>query len=503
MATARNHLRALVAALAVALVAAGCGSDVPDGYAQADAVLDAIGQDRDAAVADIPADCTRTVAIDEYGFETEVLDCPPGADPAEPASAGDLASLLAGAADLPVGTFDDVVADLDPSPVKDRLVELGALLDQLDRTCGSDIAAWRGDLGEVADATAALQAALETPPPGLDSTTEGAAIGRALVERVVLQTGCGTPGVAAAVGEDQLIESGTIDVTARAATVVQDVEQRLSGSPQRFLFYLYSEIQYGWMRTQRDPLDLVVLGSSQAGDAADLAALSTGLGARVGNAFLPGALAEVQQHWLPEVERLTDPGAAVWYLGALDLLADCSVANRADDFVRRQARLQRSFAPSGWFRTIDPVTTVLGPVGPQDELLGEFPKQPDPIPEAIAAQTESYTPQVADASFCSERAEVIGDSIRSLIAAGTDVYVVGVPTSPLFVDLVDGGAEAVHGALDQLVDFLPDEAQVIDLTGAVQDDLDHWRDLTHMTASGSLAFSTAVIAALDDVGFAP
>lgn len=491
------------ALVVIALAASACGSDGPDGYAQADAVLEAIGQDADAEATDVPADCTRTVTTDEYGFETEVLECPPGVDPGDPAPTSDLASLLAEADDLPVGIYDDVVDDLDPSPAKDRLVELGALLGELDGSCGSDIAAWRADLREVADAAESLHAELASPPPGLDATTEGVAIGRALVERVVLQTGCGTPGVAAAVSEDQLIESGTLDLTARAATAVQDVEQRLSASPQRFLFYLYSEIQYGWMRTQRDPVDLVVLGSSQAGDATDVGALSRGLDARVGNAFLPGALAEVQQRWLPEVERLTDPGAVVWYVGALDLIADCSVANRADDFVRRQARLQRAFAASGWFRTIDPLTTVLGPVGPQDEIRGDIPKKPDPIPEAIADQTESYGPQVADPSFCTERAELIGESVRSLVAAGTEVYVVGVPTSPLFVDLVEGGSETVHDAMAQLTDLLPDEAHVIDLTGSVQNDLDDWRDLTHMTSSGSRAFSSAVVDALGEAGFVP
>lgn len=496
--------RTVGVAAALVLLLGACGGDGRDGYEEADAVLRAIGQDAQAITTGAPEECTRTVTTDEYGFETEVFDCPPDVEP-DPGVDGSLASLLADDADLPVGTLSGIIEVLGSSPARTALTAVDESLQQLDRSCGVDIARWRRSLEDLVVQSDALLAALEEPPDELDGTAEAAAIGRALVERVILQTGCDQPGVGASIPEAQLVETGTLDLTARASGTVLDIERRLSGSPQTTLFYLYSEIQYGWMRTLREPLDVVVLGSSQAGDGADLSVLAEGLDAEVGNAYLPGALAEVQQHWVPEVERLADPEVVLWYVGALDLLADCDVANRADDLRVRRGRLGRAFAPSGWFGAVDPLAVLLGPVGPRDALLGDVPKSDDVDPGQIAAQTDTYAPQVADATFCTDRAALIADTARDLAGSGRTVHVIGVPTSPRFVDLIDGGLDRVHEAMDRLrSEYLEiDGVHVMDLTGSIQDSWDSWRDLTHMTARGSARFSSAVADALRGAGFRP
>lgn len=495
----------LLVVLAVVLVAA-CGGDGDRGYDTADDVLRAAGLDPAAPGADagLPEGCTRTVTTDEYGFETEVLDCPDEVLEAEGADA-DLAVLVSRDDDLPIGVLGDLVAEMAPSSTRDALGALLPALERVEDDCGVDRTAWRDAVAGATGRVRAVEAALADGVPNDLDGTETTAIGRAVVERLVLQSGCRHPGVGAGVPEDQLAGDGTLDATVEAATAAQDLDQALTGSEERALFYLYSQIQYAWMRPEPTPLGVAVVGTSQAGDATDVAGLTDALGTRVGNAFLPGGSSDVIARWLEDVTRLVDPEAVVWYVGALDLLLDCDGTAKEDNYRRRHARLERAFAPPGWFRTVDPLRLVLGPVGEPSSVRGDVPKQERPDPEAIAAQTESYRAPAADASYCEGRAAVIGDAVDGLRAEDRAVYVVGMPTSPRFVDLVDGGMPTVQEAFDRLVaEELTGEGIVaIDLLGQSQDDLDQWRDLTHMTSAGATAFSDALADAMLDEGFEP
>jgi hypothetical protein len=306
---------------------AGCGGGGDGGptdadLAAADRVLEAVGQSPGelAAVDDggtgSGEGCERTIVVDEYGFEDEVVTCPDGrgsglstvADmvalsPEEPVDAD---RFLDAGGVLPTWALDRLIAELPPSPVADGLAQLAGRADHLDELCGRDVEAWSEELSVLAGRAEELTARIgtgEADTADLVGSTLVRAAGRALFERVVLESGCASPG-ATALSYDEARDRGLLERTSRAALAVAELDRTLSGALSSRLFHFYSSLpNYEWLRTQRDGIDLVVLGTSQAGATIEVPALAEGLGLDVGNAFLPGSLAEVQQHWVPEVER--------------------------------------------------------------------------------------------------------------------------------------------------------------------------------------------------------
>lgn len=432
-----------------------------------------------------------------FDFDDEFADAYLDAAGVVPVSPDpELEAALAATADLPADTLDTVldrVVGAAPGPVVDGLREIATAMRAVDAACGRDLASWRAGMERVdVSQRAVIDALGQAVPAVLASTTEGRAVGRALVERIVLQTGCAAPERGAPIPESELDDAGVLDLTARVASAAQVIEQRLSGAGQLALFPLYADIDLGWMRTQDQPLDVVVIGTSQAGDGVDVARLEDAVGGRAGNAFLPGGLAEVQQHWLPEVLRLTDPGTIVWPVGALDLLVNCDTTARSEDTRLRLDRLRRAYSV-GWFEDVDPVTLVLGPVGPPDPVRGDIPKRSEADAAAIEEQRRSYA-ALGDGVYCEERASILGRLATEMTDDGRQVLIVGMPSNPRLVDLVAGGRTGVDAALERLVreQLGPAGAEFADLTDVAQDEPGRWRDLIHMSAAGAAAFTDAL-----------
>ena len=425
--------------------------------------------DQDATSLDLAVACERTTVVDEYGFEDEIVVCPDGEPPLgdgfEWSADGplDLDRVVDADGALPTWVLDRLVTalptDAGDGPAGDvssELTALAATADELDSWCGTSLGEWAATLGRASEQAENLAARLtaataeddadvngaatadagtETAASSLIGSTHGRAIGRALFERVVLETGCASPG-AAAVGYEQAVDEGLLAATSRAAMAVTELDRVLSGALSGQLFHTYSTLpNYEWLRTQREPVELVVLGTSQAGASIDVPALAEGTGRSVGNAFLPGSLAEVQRHWVPEVLRYVDPDRVVWLVGAIDLLIDCDDLGREQQFLERLTNRRAAFARSGWFRTIDEIEVVLGPAGAVNHNRGNAAKEPVPDPTAIEAQRVDYGDAMADPGFCGQRAAVIADTAASLAAEGRDVVVVGMPVSPRMAEL--------------------------------------------------------------------
>lgn len=517
----RGAVAAALLVLGGALAGCGSGDGGPTDadLAAADRVLAAVGQSPGelAAVDDggtaSGEGCERTIVVDEYGFEDEVVECPDGRGSGLPAVV-DVAALspddpvdadrfLDANGVLPTWALDRLVAELPPSPLADGLADLAGRADRLDEVCGRDVGAWSDELAALADRAEELTALIEAGadgeavPADLVGSTLVRATGRALFERVVLESGCAAPG-ATALSWDEARDRGLLDRTSRAALGVAELDRRLSGALSSRLFHFYSSLpNYEWLRTQRDGIDVVVLGTSQAGASIEVPVLADGLGAEVGNAFLPGSLAEVQQHWIPEVERYIDPGRVVWLLGAIDLLIDCDEVGPEAQFVERLEHRWATFGRSGWFRTIDPIEVILGPAGEVNLNRGNAAKKPAPDAAAMEAQRADYGPAFAQSRFCEDRAAVIAGMVAHLEAAGREVVIVGAPTSPLMAELEPDIEAETAAALTRLMDeyLAGTSATLVDLSGALRDPAS-WSDLTHPTQAGAEAFTTLVVEAL-------
>lgn len=501
----------------VALVMAACSGSSPGGYDVADRVLAAVDQPVGAESGDgggsDPADsktstggdCIIVEVVDEYGFVDEVSTCPTD-QPATLASRepGPIEPLdvVAAAGDLPQWVHDELLRSA-PEPARTHLTSITESIEALERSCGIDRNAWIEALTVVTERAEAMIVTIQAGDlDGYLATPDAEAMSRSLMERALLLTGCAEPAGGPPVPADQLVGDGTLDLTARSVQVLTDLGRLLDGGPSGFLFHYFSTSpNYHWLRTQYRNLDLVVYGTSQAGAGIEVPVLADELSLSVGNAFLPGSLAEVQQHWFPEVERFVDPGTVVWLLSPIDLLIGCETSGREEQFTERLDRRRRTFTAPGWFAEVDHIDLILGPPGPENTNRGNAEKKPAPVQSDIDAHRTDYRPQLANPEFCHQRAQVIGSSIERMVEDGRRVVVVGMPMSPLAYEHLPAGPRAASAAIESLrSEHLAGlDVEIIDLSAALQDRADRWADYTHLTQDGAVAFTTALADAIEDL----
>lgn len=152
--------RLLVPLLALALLAAACAAE-PDGYDVADRVLDELGPVAAAPEPSDLEDCERRVEIDEYGFETEVFDCPEGVAPPTPVAAldpdapFDPEAVVSLEGRLPLWVTERLVAAV-PADLADGVGRLVERLEDLEAACGVDLEAWRAELAAMEAEAVAL-----------------------------------------------------------------------------------------------------------------------------------------------------------------------------------------------------------------------------------------------------------------------------------------------------------------------------------------------------------
>ncbi len=495
--------------LAVGVIAASCGSSAPGGYDVADRVIAEVGQPAVAVTVD-ESECIRTTVVDGYGFEEEVLDCPNGATPTTIAAASplvegeplDLDVVQALPGELPTWVFDELLSTVPDSAMLEELEGIQATINSIDAACGSDFASWRSAVVELGDqAERASQQINDGALADYVGTPAGRALGRALFERTVLETGCAQPGRGEPVNYDQAVGDGTLGDTSRSLLASAELSRLLQAAIVTDLFHFFSTLpNYEWLRSQRDPIDLVVHGTSQAGAAIDVALLADLTGQSVGNAFLPGSLAEVQQHWFPEVDQYIRAPRVVWLMGAIDLLIDCEPNDRPEQFLDRLENRRRAFANSGWFRTVDPIAVVLGPPGSQRVAPGSGDKKTASDAAALEAHLGEYAPRFGASAFCVSRGEVIAAAAQRMVDNGQEVIIVGMPLNPAAIDLDPGIVAETAGALETLRSTLPAGARIVDLSASMQSDPDRWADLTHLTQSGAEEFTRLLATAIDGEG---
>lgn len=482
---------------ALVLVSAACSSGAEGGYDVADRVIAAVGAPAENVVV-FDSGCKRTLTVDEYGFESESVTCPDdqapepvepdGLRPGDPINAD---QLIAMEELLPTFVYAPL-AEAAPESVRSSFVELSPLLDDLDRVCGVDLEAWRNSLVRLLAVTRRLEAQLsETPPEDFIGTSPARALGRSLFERALFQPDCSAPNALPITVDDPSLDDLLV-LTAGASSSVAEVDRLVSGSIMTRLFHFYSALPaYRWLRNPLAPVDVVVLGSSQAGAAIEVPDLSSRLGVSVGNAFLPGSLAEVQQLWISEVYRYASPSTIVWPMGPVDLLGTCITPGRAQQFSDRLANRQQTFAESGWFAGVDNLDVLLGrDTGFSNANMGNAPKQRSRNAEAIASQLPDYTNQFADPTFCADRAAVTAEVIAQLRSWGAEVVIVGMAVSPEAVDLIPGGRETIAASFEQLNREVigPTGATFVDLSGDLNDG-GLWADLTHLNQGGANRFT--------------
>ncbi len=509
----QHHLRvpSWAPAVVVLLIAASCGSEAAGGYDVADRVILAVGEPAESVVV-FDSGCERTVTIDEYGFESEVVVCPEdtasldppsgGLQPGDPINADELLVLTD---PLPPFVYEPL-ASAAPEPIRQSFMALVPSLDELDRSCGVDLAAWQGALQSVLEQTTSLQTQLEDAAlTEFIGSSPARALGRSLFERALFQPGCAAPGALPLRPEDPVLVE-LLPLTASASASVAAVDRMVSGSIMTRLFHFYSALPaYNWLRNPVAPPDVVLLGSSQTGAAIDVPDLTDRLGRTVGNAFLPGSLAEVQQIWIDELYRYAAPATIIWPMGPVDLLGTCISPGRAEQFAERLANRQAAFSASGWFDAMDDLDLLLGPVGDAPNVnMGNAPKERSRNAEAIAAQLPDYTNQFADPTFCSDRAAVTAEVVSQLQAWGAEVVIVGMAVSPEAVALIPGGRETIATSFEQLSrDVIdPTGATFVDLSGDLNDG-GLWADLTHLNQSGANRFTQLLADQLKERGIGP
>ncbi len=504
----------LAIATTALLLLAACGSSEPDGYAVADRVIESVGQP--VAVTQplvVDSGCERTIVVDEYGFEDEVVVCPDGsagedptADAPPPLVEGgplnaDVALAVEG--DLPLWVMGQLATTLPDPDLLAQFESLEATIAEIDAACGSDFDRWRSALDDLTQQSERATKRIDDGAlEGYAGMSTARALARAFFERAVLETGCAAPGGAEPLNYDQLVDDGTLETTSRALLAAAELGRALQGSLSNDLFHYYSSLpNYEWLRSQTDPIELVVYGTSQAGAAIEVPILADATGLAVGNAFLPGSLAEVQQYWFPEVEQYIDPPRVIWLMGAIDLLIDCEPNDRPEQFLSRLDNRRRAFTASGWFRTIDPISVILGPPGTERVAPGNGDKRPGPDQPALDEHLSGYRDGFAATEFCVSRAEVTAAAVQRMVDSGRDVTIVGMPMSPLTAQLDADVIPETAAALVRLqTDYLPDGVALIDLTSTMQDDPNQWADLTHLTQSGADDFSRLLADALEGPG---
>ncbi len=525
----------LLLLLAVAVAAcSGNGDDAS--YDLADEIIASIDQPVTRAVAS--DDCTRTVVIDEYGFETETTVCAPaesgvddddqiaasGDDP--PAGQGepsiDVDALLADDATLPLDLFATLAGDVPDDGLRRSLGALFLLLDELDSSCGVDLQVWIERAETAAGEVDVIAVDLETAVAGggavADHVGSSSArlLARSLLERTLLLSGCSVTGDGLSPADGAMPRLNA--ATATLAAAVEHLGRGLRGSDADPLFFHPDELAHlRWMRTVSEPVEFVVAGTSQATHGISPVGLGESSGRVVGSVAIPGSVAELQQHWLPIVMEEIDPRTVIWAVGPIDLVVGCDGDSREAVFVEGAARRAASFRTFGWLDGIEPFGRILGPVGnevyletpigrlaadryPSNEL-GEAVRLGSISEVAIEEHRANFGPAFERGEYCEDRAALIRSIIEDLRADGRDVVLVGMPISPELVPFYPGGREALTEVMERFGRDVaePTGTPFVDLTGAIQE-ARYWSDWVHPVAEGSSLFTAAIAQALTDLG---
>ncbi len=530
--------------LAVLLLAAACSTtDDAASYAMADEIIASIDQPVTRAVAS--DDCTRTVVIDEYGFETETAVCAPS-DPDSAVDGGDASpdpdvgaadgvepsinvdALLSDDSALPLDLFATLVGNVPDDDLRRPLGALSLLLDDLDGSCGIDPEVWTdaaetaaAEIEEIAvsfEAASAVEVeAGEGAIAGYIGSSSARLLARALLDRAVLLTGCGG-------GPDLPLDpTGAITLrlnvaTATVATAVEHLGRVLRGFEGDPLFFHPDELAHlRWMRTTPEPVEFVVVGTSQATHGISPIQLGEASGRVVGSVAIPGSVAEVQQHWLPTVMNEIDPGTIIWAVGPIDLVVGCVDDGRGATFAETAARRAASFERFGWLSNLPPIDRVLGPVGNEVYLetpigqlaaarypgnrLGEAVRLGSISQVAIEEHRANFGPAFERGEYCEDRAALIKSIIEDLRADGREVVLVGMPVSPDLVPFYPGGSDALSQVMERFRGEVAEPTGVpfVDLTEAIQE-ARYWSDWVHPTAEGSTEYTAAIANALANLG---
>ncbi len=507
------RLIVLAAATVLAVATTSCGhgdratAGERDPYAVAQAIID---RDQAAAPAGVtPAepnqlaatDCRLTTTADEYGFESEELICadppPVGAPDSVGGSKPTVVDLNALDGHLDPAHFLDLAALVPEAALVERFVELDRYLRVVEHHCGRDAGRWEEALAAYADAAETVAGELAAATAILDGfvgSLEAKVLARALVERAIMGSGCSQPG--APIRSRAAVSDDTLVTTADAAAATVAIDNTLRASAYGPLFHLYSTLpNYVWMRSETTAIDVALLGTSQLGAGIDVGLLNDQLESEVGSAWLPGALPEVQQLWIPEVEAYTGAETYVWFIGPLDLFVDCDTTARGAEYRRLAEARAAAFGPGGFVAAATPIERILGPAQPAETVRGDHEKRPGIDVEGLAVHREQYLPGFQQGRFCRERAAIVADTVAGLTARGRRVILVGMPVHPE----LRGVRPADADSMSALVDLLPAGVAFIDLTGAV-DDPGQWSDLTHMTATGADSYTRLVAEELVTVG---
>ena len=522
--------------VALALLAGACSSGEARGYERADRILASADVDvpqpndsdhSEPAVA--AAECTVEVREDEYGVTFEVcvaevdppdaVDQPPEASRIEPEVAGAQQLRRTAPPDrspetdvLPPRRFDELVAAVPAGPAAVALGEVGLALAAMDNACVVSPEAW-------ADSIPALNEMLlsaTTSVAGLGDyreTPEARELARSLIERVALQTGCENPapsaGPVGGIGLPGLLESAST-LTAAA----EPLYQALWGSDKSPYFYHPDELVHRrWMQVE-DQIDVAVVGTSQAllGIEPDL--IGEQLGLRVGNVALPGAVAEVQQYWLPDVMSAASPDMVLWGFGPLDLVSACKPDGRADEFHRLTILRNDLLAPFSWADDADPLTRLLGAEveSPHDATatgvtasarfphpLGDAFEFANADPVELSASLERFRAPFERGDFCADRLVVLGQIIAELVADGRRVVMFGMPLAPELAATYEGGQPALQALVDEAAVsvFEPAGAEYLGMMRSIETaGGGFWYDVVHPTRAGGAALTAEVAAAL-------
>ncbi len=526
--TSRMGVQVAVAT-AAALVAGACSGADAGGYERADKILSsagvetpAVGESSDIEELDGGAvECSVEVREDEYGmtFEVCVAD--------DPAPAAEIEVEVAGAQQirpvtraerspetdvLPAQRFDELVSALPEGPAAVAMADVGLALQSMDNSCGESPEAWAGSIPALNEVLLAAVSPV-TELSDYRDTPDARELARSLIERVALQTGCERPAVRAGpVGGIGL--SGLLATASSLTAAAEPLYQALWGSDKSPYFYHPDELVHRrWMQAEGQ-VDVVVVGTSQAllGIEPDL--LAEQLGLRVGNVALPGAVAEVQQYWLPEVMVAASPDTVLWGFGPLDLVSACRPDGRADEF-RRLAILKNDLlAPFSWADDAAPLARLLGENAdsPHDttptgvtaltrfrQPLGDAFEFANADPVELSASLERFRAPFERSDFCADRLVLVGQIIAELEADGRRVVMFGMPLAPELAATYDGGAAALQALVDEAATnvFEPAGAEYLGMMNSIEAaGGGFWYDVVHPTRSGGAELSAEVAAAL-------
>ncbi len=476
-----------------------------------------------AADPDVAAECELLTAVDEYGFETTTLDCGGGDGESIPAAVGipgpteqnrspfvppdpqasaagqEPADLLGSADALPLDTYRVLVSDrLVPLLDQDLGAELIGLADHLDRLdagCGVDLDRWATDLDAYAGAASAVVESLTPERLGsVAGSIDANVAARALVERALFQSGCAAE-EPRPVTVDDAERDRLLQLTAAAAHATVALDNALRNSSYGPLFHLFSTLpNYQWLRSHPTSVDVMVLGTSQAGAGVGIKAMNEQLDAEVGSVWVPGALAEVQTLWVDEVLAYADPEVFVWFLGPLDLFAECDTSLRGAEF-QRLANARAATFSRGFVVGADPIDRILGPPETVETVRGDGIKREGFDQDGTDDHRAKYVPAFEAGLFCHDRAAIVQDLVARLDDAGHGVIVVGMPVHPEL--------RAARSDQTEMMTMFEREyleaARFVDLTESM-DEPSAWSDFTHLTGDGADDFTDLVIDRLKDEG---